>query len=217
MSGFTLKLIAIITMAIDHIGYVFFPNLLWLRVVGRLAFPIFAYMAAEGAIHTRNRKKYLQRLLLWGLISEIPYDLMCFGTIFSLEGQNVCWTLAAGVLCVWLSEKHSLSANAGILLLLVLTTLLTTDYLFPGVLCIMILHHYIVRGKPWLGVLLGSVVLSFASGLLQLFCVLSVIPLALYNGKRGPKMKYLFYLFYPVHMLVIWGVALLLASGGIRL
>ncbi|MEG1942513.1 MAG: TraX family protein, partial [Angelakisella sp.] len=109
MTSFTLKIIAIAAMLIDHIGYMFFPDMIIFRLIGRIAFPIFAFFVAEGIRFTHDRKKYLTRLLLLAVISEIPFDLMRNGSAFSPSSQNVCFTLAVGVVCVWLLEKKSLT------------------------------------------------------------------------------------------------------------
>lgn len=205
MTGSTLKLIAIVTMFIDHLGVVFFPDLFILRIIGRVAFPIFALAAAEGARYTHDRRGYIARLLLWGLLSEIPFDLMGSNALFSMDGQNVCFTLAAGVACIYLLERHTLWDLAGVAGLLLLTFALSTDYSFVGVLAVVIIHRYAVQGKTVKGVALACIFMAFFFES-QIFALLALVPVALYNGKRGVGLKYLFYLFYPLHMLVLWGV-----------
>lgn len=205
MTGSALKIIAMVTMVIDHVGFVFFPEFLLLRIIGRVAFPIFAFSAAEGARFTRDRKKYLSRLLLWGLIAEVPFDLMGQGTVFSLESQNVCFTLAAGVACIYLLEQRSAKNLAAVFVILLTCTLLSTDYSFVGVLSVVIIHHYASRGKTVKGVFFACLLLTLSFSM-QIFALLALIPIALYNGKRGVNLKYLFYAFYPMHMLVLWAV-----------
>lgn len=205
MTGSTLKIIAMVTMVVDHIGFVFFPDLPLLRIIGRVAFPIFAFAAAEGARFTHDRKKYLLRLLLWGLIAEIPFDLMGNGVFFSLESQNVCFTLAGGVACIYLMEHRSPRNMAAICAILFTCTLLSTDYSFLGVLSVVIIHSYIARGKGVKGVFLACLLLALGFST-QIFALLALIPIALYNGKRGINLKYLFYAFYPLHMLILWAV-----------
>lgn len=219
MSGAALKLLALLTMTIDHVGYLFFPDQLWLRLVGRLAFPIFAFSAAQGARYTHNRRRYLLRLLAWALVAEIPFDLFGAGVLFSLHTANVLWTLAAGVACCWLLETRQLPAYARylvVLLLMVVSTVFMTDYMFPGVLAVIFFYHYIGKGKLVQGGAIACTVLSFCFGLVQLPCLLSLIPLHYYNGKPGPRLKYLFYLYYPAHMLLLWGVYRLLQGGFAR-
>ena len=93
MTGLTLKLIAVISMLLDHTGHVLFPGQIWFRYVGRLAFPIYSFLLAEGFFHTKNLKSYMFRLLFFGIISEIPFDLAFYDTVFTFEHQNVFWTL----------------------------------------------------------------------------------------------------------------------------
>lgn len=93
INAFHLKILAIVTMLIDHIGMIFFPNVMLFRIVGRVAFIIFAFLLVEGTQHTGNFEKYLLRLLLWAFLSEIPYDFARSGSYFYWEEQNIFWTL----------------------------------------------------------------------------------------------------------------------------
>ncbi|MEG0753222.1 MAG: TraX family protein [Angelakisella sp.] len=205
MSGFTLKIIAMLTMVVDHIGLVFFPEMLWMRIIGRISFPLFAFAAAEGARYTHDRQKYLTRLLLWGVIAEVPFDLMCHQSPFFPLSQNVCFTLAAGVACIYLLEKAS-GKNLAIVFAILLTTfLIATDYSFVGVLSVVIIHRYASQGKAVKGVAYACLLLSMMFTT-QVFSFLALIPLLFYNGKPGKRLKYLFYIFYPLHMFIIWAV-----------
>ena len=98
LSAMTLKYIAMATMLVDHMGYVLFPWILWLRCVGRIAFPIFAFQIAEGCIRTHDRRRYALRLLLFAVLTEVPFDLAFNGQVLYLGYQNVLWTLLAGAL-----------------------------------------------------------------------------------------------------------------------
>ena len=104
LNGFHLKLIAICTMFIDHLGYTLFPGDLWLRCVGRVAFPIFCFLIAEGCVYTHDRRKYALRLLAFALLSEIPFNLMNSGAVWDRYHQNVLWTLLTGALVCWLID-----------------------------------------------------------------------------------------------------------------
>ncbi|MEG1687058.1 MAG: TraX family protein [Angelakisella sp.] len=214
MSGFWIKVIALVTMTLDHVGLLFFPEYDWLRAVGRVAFPLFAYCAAEGARYTHDRKGYLTRLLVLGALSEVPFDLLAQDKLVA-PGMNVCFTLAAGVACVWLLERRDSRSTTLAVLLLAAVALLATDYSFPGVLAVVILHHYAGKQQPVRGMALACLLTGLFFGSLQLFSLAAVLPIALYNGKRGPSLKYTFYLYYPLHMLVLWVVFKM--TGGVIL
>ena len=104
LDSFQLKWIAIITMLIDHVGAIFFPGNLVFRYVGRIAFPIFCFQLVEGFFHTRNIEKYMLRLGIFAIISEIPYDLAFRGNILDFEHQNVFFTLFLGILMLYLNR-----------------------------------------------------------------------------------------------------------------
>lgn len=105
LSGFTLKCIAMVTMLIDHMGYVLFPGYVIFRIIGRLAFPIYCFLLVEGAVHTSNWKKYLGRLFLFALISEIPFNLAIGGKLWYPASQNVLFTLLLGLLAIRLLQE----------------------------------------------------------------------------------------------------------------
>ena len=121
LSAMTLKYIAMATMLVDHMGYVLFPWILWLRCVGRIAFPIFAFQIAEGCIRTHDRRRYALRLLLFAVLTEVPFDLAFSGRPLDPSYQNVLWTLLAGALVCWAADwaqrtpdaLHLLAATAG--------------------------------------------------------------------------------------------------------
>ena len=124
LSAMTLKYIAMATMLVDHMGYVLFPWILWLRCVGRIAFPIFAFQIAEGCIRTHDRRRYALRLLLFAVLSEIPFDLMYGGTWFYPFHQNVIWTLLIGLAGIHLMEKARKKQKLWIFILCVGTAVL---------------------------------------------------------------------------------------------
>ena len=105
INGFTLKWIAIVSMLIDHMGAILFPQYIEMRIVGRLAFPIYCFLLAEGAVHTSNIRRYEIRLLAFACLSDIPFDLAFFGGV-TLEHQNVFFTLLLGVLVIEQFQKH---------------------------------------------------------------------------------------------------------------
>ena len=236
MTVFILKLIACFTMLIDHTGAIFFPRDLFLRVIGRLSFPIFAFLIAGGAVHTSNKLKYLGRLFLLALISELPFQLAFFGSLSFPPTRNIFFTLFLGllgvVIFIWLKDEwHLPGMILGIFVMIacgVTAVILQTDYGYMGVLMITLL--YFSYGKKWLTalslILCNSIFMltdliaigraghlwmlsqfgftDWLSMCLQMFGILAVIPIILYNGKLGPKYKWAFYFFYPVHLTVLW-------------
>ena len=232
LSAMTLKYIAMATMLVDHMGYVLFPWILWLRCVGRIAFPIFAFQIAEGCIRTHDRRRYALRLLLFAVLSEIPFDLMYGGTWFYPVHQNVIWTLLLALLGVRLMETVRKKQKTWLYLLMaalvtVIWTLLGTlgmvDYYGAGILTVFIFYFF--RGRKWwclLGQLLALywVNVEMLGGLMypihlfgnefeicqQGLALLALIPIWLYRGRQGYHSKpfqYLCYGFYPVHMLAL--------------
>ncbi len=233
LSSSSLKLLAITIMLIDHIGasdvYMLFPQgnhnntMLIFRIIGRLAFPIFAFLIAEGYFYTRNVYKYIIRLFIFALISEIPFDLAFSNTFFDITHQNVFFTLVLGLLAIYLFEKYRNQDNLlcflWVFLLGLVADLFYTDYGLSGVF--MIFSFYYFRGnflKISVSVILINLYMisgylnDFFKGnipfnitnYIELFSILSLIFIYFYNHKKGYNLKYLFYLFYPVHLFLLY-------------
>lgn len=234
LSGTALKMIACITMLIDHIGAscieagLLLPELekgevsggaldqlslfqldRVLRFTGRLAFPIFCFLLVEGFVHTHDVKKYVRRLFLFALISEVPFDLAFFRTPFALDHQNVYWTLALGVLAM-AGLKHYEKPNGSVswkgLLCAAGCTLAAllacTDYDGIGVLILCAL--YLTRADRKYQCIVGAVLFAW-----ERTAPLAFVLLWFYNGQRGrctPAMQKVFYWFYPVHLSVLAAV-----------
>lgn len=217
IDGTTLKLIAIVSMAIDHVGAVLFPQLRWMRIVGRLAFPLFAFRISEGCAHTRSLPKYMLRLGIFALLSEVPFDLCFKRSVLEFSHQNVMLTFLLAVSAIYCCEKLN-TGNKWLDALLktavcgascVLAILLRTDYNAFGVG--LVLLFWFMR-RYHLGRILSALVYELVMrGGLQSWCMLSAVPLLLYNGKRGRSIKYLFYVFYPCHLLLLAALRHLLA------
>lgn len=207
LDSFQLKCIAIVSMALDHTGAVLYPSQIWLRCLGRIAFPIFCFLIVEGFFHTHDVRRYMGRLGVFALISEIPYDLAFRGVPLEYDHQNVFFTLLIGIgMMVLLERNREWPVKAVILLLAMwLAVLIRSDYNFRGVLLIFV--FYIFHESRWLAVTAGGFWNFLYQGVIQKYGVLSVLPLALYNGERGRKMKYFFYIFYPVHLLLLYGIS----------
>ena len=240
--GSTLKIIAIVSMLIDHIAAIILNDYLMqnidllqstqvpkhllvayyttfaMRCIGRLAFPLFCFLLIEGYVHTHNKWKYAGRLFLFAIISEIPFDIANKQVILEFTYQNVFFTLCIGLVVIILYEEitkrfeaskikvvllQSLVMVAGILLAL----LLKTDYNCIGVLTIITMYHFRHNRKK--EILFGSIALIMV-GIIEILA-LAIIPLVTrYNGKRGIRLKYVFYLFYPVHLLLLSLISYLL-------
>ena len=146
LNSLHLKLLAMVTMLIDHMGFTLFPYALWMRCVGRLAFPIFCFLVAEGCAHTHDKKRYAARLLVFAVLSEPAFALM-HGVWFTMDYQNVLWTLLLGALVCWAVEWASaggalwqrLPAEAAIAVGFLLAQWLNTDYGGWGVLLVLLL------------------------------------------------------------------------------
>lgn len=226
LTGSTLKWIAIITMFIDHIGAVIlergaiivynqqlptalsYETTLWLfhvdkmlRRIGRISFPIFCFLLVEGFFHTSSRYKYVLRLFLFALLSEIPFDLALNSRLLEATYQNVLFTMLLGLLTIWAMERVKqkspalslLPAAAGILI----GYYFHADYNWKGILLILIL--YLFYFYP-----VEKTIAGCLSLLWEPWACLAFIPINLYNQKKGSGMKYFFYLFYPLHLLLLY-------------
>ncbi len=208
LSSNALKLIALLTMFLDHIGAVLIVSG-WmnqvLRMVGRVSFPIFAFLLVEGFLHTRDVKRYGLRLLAFGFLSEIPFDLALFHTPFEMSHQNVFFTLFLGLLalegCRRYEDDASLWKRAAVLVVCGFAAIiLRTDYEAFGVIFIVLL--YMTRQSPRLQTIMGSLALVW-----ELPAVFAFIPIRMYNGTRGTlPLKYIFYICYPLHLFLLWGI-----------
>lgn len=231
LSGSTLKIIAIVTMLIDHIGATIVENMMYLfvgneqavmttyyimfimRTIGRLAFPIFCFLLVEGFFHTRDVKKYVFRLFLFALISEVPFDYAFNQSYLEFGHQNVFFTLFIGVLMMWAIEYiktrfidnrvafSSLSALVALAAAL-LAGFINCDYSSLGVIVILLM--YIFKDNKILKALLVSVAFALLTNFgIQSLAALAFIPISFYNGKKGLSLKYFFYAFYPIHLLIL--------------
>jgi len=226
MSSFRLRIIAMATMVADHTAYAFMfymsrPAYYTMRGVGRLAMPIFCFLIAEGFLHTKDIKKYLGRLLLFGIISEVPFDLLFSARVLEFErGQNVFFTLFLGLLAVSLFDRLARQGRMGpgflcVALCTAAAFVFRTDYQAFGVLFIFAFYYF--RGKRGalvfvIAVITGSLALSQYIGGNPTFALVSLaellaLPLILmYNGQPGPTskgMRMSFYIFYPLHLSMI--------------
>ncbi len=204
INTFTLKMIAIVTMLIDHIGHVFFPELTALRMIGRISFPIFAYLLAEGFFYTKDVKKYMMRLGAFALLSEMPYDLAIMGQDFDFSYQNVFFTLFFSILMLWLiSKTYNIVAKYVVVAIIILICmLLQTDYCTIGPLLVFLFYEY--RNQARAKLILTSLVMVLFTGGIQLAALFALPFIMLHNRVQGPKIKAFFYNFYPVHLMILY-------------
>lgn len=241
LSGSTLKIMAIILMFIDHLAamlilmgiyskkipYAGDMNTLngiylMMRAVGRICFPIFCFLLVEGYVHTSNKKKYAFRLFIFALVSEIPFNLAFGNKMFIPVSRlnNVFFTLFLGVCVMYIievinSKKMNKVVNifciiATIVLFGIMAKFIKCDFTYYGILCIAL--FYIFREKRLLQILSGAIVFLYEVPSSLGIVYLSLLAIYFYNGERGLKIKYFFYLFYPAHLLILYFVRLYLTT-----
>ncbi len=212
-----LKWIAVLTMIIDHVGAILFPDQIWMRIIGRVAFPVYSYCLAEGFRHTGNYRRYLGRLALFALLSEIPFDLAFYGVPFSFAHQNVFFTLTLGLILLRALElcREQLLFGAGAFVLLgLLAEVLHTDYGAEGLLMVFAFYLAQQGTSPWIGWGIFVLINLFGYvGGLQWAAILALLPIGLYNGKAGKKKQRFFYWIYPLHLLLLWIIEKYIGSG----
>jgi len=231
LSSAALHLLAMGCMLCDHLWATVVPGNNWLTCVGRLAFPIFAFLIVEGYFHTRNLKNYVLRLLVLALVAEIPFNLMYAGRLFYPIHQNVIWTFLISLGLIHWNEKAKsaplwrriLRGASTVIVGMLAGTLTFVDYYGAGVA--MVLVFYFCRGSSLpcrLGQLLGLgyINMEILGGLgyeltvlgrtiflaQQGLALLALIPIWLYRGRQGHKstaFRWLCYGFYPAHMLLL--------------
>lgn len=217
MTSFILKLIGVLTMLSDHIGDSIFGYFTIFNFIGRIAFPIFAFQSVQGYIHTKNLKKHILKLLIFACISQIPFMLFLstFTKSFSL---NVLFTFVLGLLAIFAYDKCKNKFLGFLIVILtsVIAHFIKVDYQAFGIL--LMFSFYIFKDKKIL-MTISTVILSFVHYLPDiiktpslclhyllcwLFTIISIIFILFYNQKQGPKTKYFFYIFYPLHLLILY-------------
>jgi hypothetical protein len=206
-------------MLIDHVGAVFFPKYLIYRIIGRLAFPMFAYFIAEGYRKSKDVTDYLGRLFLFGFISQMP-----FSYAFNLKELylNVFFTLAMGLYALYSYDKHKKLYM--VVIIAAVCQIMNTDYGAFGVALVFVFNKYhedfkaMAKNVILLTVVFQAALCAYAyftmptaylerallfRGVIQPLCLFSLVFLRFYNHERGLRLKYIFYAFYPVHLLLI--------------
>lgn len=217
LNGAELKYIAFLSMLIDHVNngvvtplldgkgtLLFISNIF--SILGRIAFPIFIFFIVEGFFKTKNRKKYLFNLVLFGVISEVPFDMFTSKVFYNPNWNNMMFTLALCLVTVWIIDevKDRISNKFlwyGVSLVIVmafglLAMQLSLDYDYHAIILAYI--FYIFYDKPVLGAAIG-----YVSIIKELYSFLGFAMTIIYNGKRGKQNKWVNYFFYPVHLLIL--------------
>lgn len=232
ISGSALKIIAVVTMMIDHIGAalieigilrIYDPirlqvilgtetGMIWYRAdmifrgIGRISFPIFCFLLVEGFVHTKNLKKYTIQMFLFAILSEIPFDLAFHHRPFYEGAQNVFFTLGIGLLVLYGLRRYQFHEVKRLFIAAAgcaAAFVLKTDYDIFGIFLIMVL--YLLRERKALQSLTGGLMMIFETYAFYCSGVLAFIPIWYYNGTRGKlNPKYYFYWFYPVHLLFLY-------------
>ena len=215
-----LKLIGALSMLLDHAGILLFPNVRLLRILGRVAYPIFAFMIAQGCQYTRNKLRYFLMVFGLGVACQLVYYFTSGDTYL-----NILLTFACSILLIYLMQAVERAQNwkqqflwsalfaAGVFLALGMTQIVTIDYDFWGIMTPVFAAFSLGKGKtggklPVLLMAVGLVFLAADMGGIQHYALLSLPLLLLYNGQRGKaNLKYFFYIFYPVHLAVLQGIA----------
>lgn len=224
LCGNLLKLIAAVAMVTDHVGLMFFPQYPIFRIIGRLAFPIYAFFIAEGCHYTKNRLRYFLSVFLLGAICQTVYYVFAHDTYLNILLTFSCSIPLIYLLQEWKTRKKlifMLPFAAAVALVYVLNRHITIDYGFWGILVPVFTalcypsrgssvgnaQHFCRAGLLGIGLLL----LAFNTGFPQYYGLLALPLLLLYSGKRGKgKFKYAFYLFYPLHLAALQAIAWLL-------
>lgn len=228
-----LKILAIIAMAVDHVGATLFPQYFFMRLIGRLTFPIIVFFIAEGAFYTHNRPKYALRLLAFAFISEVPFDLCFFNKTFYFDYQNVFFTLFFGLMGVYLLDiskkyfgKFQFLGYVLVIIPAVMAEWAKTDYGGFGVLAIVVVYCLRTYKIP---MVMGYFAVTFAMDLVRMLeyghlgieyiSTYGFFFILLYHSEKLVKStstfwrlfeKYAFYIFYPGHLLIIYGIERLL-------
>ncbi|MDR7855456.1 TraX family protein [Tissierella sp.] len=212
MNVFVLKIIALVSMIIDHYGAIFHEGTDIYRIIGRLAFPIYCFLLVEGYMHTKDVKKYGIRLFIFALISEIPFDYAFYGKI-GFSHQNIFFTLLIGLVTIYIldnkEEKFNYNKSLVIGCAVLLATFFFVDYSFIGIVYILAFYYYkeLPKAKRLQKVGLVLLVTNLLAGIAQQFSLLSLPIIYLYNGELGPKNKalqMLFYIAYPLHLAIFY-------------
>jgi len=220
LSSFSLRLLALLAMCLDHAGLSLFPAASYLRAIGRMAFPLYCFLLVQGFVHTRDVRAYGRRLLLFALVSEIPFDLLIFGRLSSGVEQNVLFSLLFSLMALTAYDAlRDRPLQAYLVCCALAVSAMALRLSFGWLSVVLCLCFYGARESRLRTALLASGALTLyalslllsgvdRSWALTSFCSLLSLPLILlYSGKPGPRRPWLsfaFYAAYPAHLLLLY-------------
>ena len=208
MTSAALQWVALLTMAVDHVGYALFPEVPALRAVGRLSFPVFAFLLAQGFAHTSNLKKYTLRILAFAVAAEVPYQLFLYGGLVVFPASNILFALALALGALWCVQQGG-AGWLGAAGFMVMAQLGGFSYGAYGV-ALAVLFYLTRKKRALIPVVLTACTLLYCAyrhSLFQIWAIGAAVPLFLYNGERGHRLpRYFLYIFYPAHLCVLVAV-----------
>jgi len=222
MSSFVIKIIAAVSMLIDHMGLLLFPQYGIMRILGRLAFPLYAFCIAEGFYYTRDKKRYFLQIFILGIVCQAAYFIadgsMYLGVLIAFSMSILLMWALDGVKKALAKKNGTMKAAAifvfSLAVVAALCHFMTVDYGFVGILLPVLAF---ASDKKWVRLGLFSLGLAALCAVIQVsgwldvqWWAMAALPLlALYNGKPGKyRMKYFFYIFYPAHLAILYLIAM---------
>jgi len=185
-------------MVIDHVGLLFFPHIIIFRIIGRLALPIFAYAIVQGYQYTSDLNRYMKRLLVLAVISQIPYMLVA-----GVSYLNTVFTLLLGLMLVDSYEKKNYILT---FLIILFPLIIEVDYSIYGLLLMLSFHVFKKPIRAFSVQAYLNIMWAYFSSVIQIFSLVGSL-LSLFEEKLLPKIKmnkYLFYAFYPIHLMILY-------------
>ena len=218
MTSFILKIIGVITMLFDHVGDAIIGKFSFCNLIGRIAFPIFAFQAVQGYIYTKDFKKHMLKLFIFACISQIPFMLFLSTFTEEILTLNIFFTLFLGLLALFVYDKckNKVLGFLFVILTSIIAYFIHVDYGAFGIL-LMFCFYFFKDKKGSMAIttivlcflrfvpdIIASPVLWYIYIQCAIFTALSLIFILFYNKKEGPKAKYFFYIFYPLHLLILY-------------
>ena len=213
-SNFEIKLIAMLCMFVDHLGKIIMLDSESFQTVcgaaGSIAFPLFAFLLTEGFVHTRNIKIYALRLLGFAVLSEIPFDLYFNNTLIEFKSNNVMFTLLIGLIILFVfsvfekkDQRYLGLAVIAVALILLQNVLNIFDYGVSGLLAILVMYFF--KDRPHMAYVVAVLTISLMNpSSVNFFALVGMLFVVNYNKEKGKDIKYLAYLFYPAHLILLY-------------